>query len=289
MARMRWASPYLNPALRRISDFVLKNPALVKGISIAELATACDVSESTVTRFVRAIDVPNFQQFKIRIAEELTTLGKTGAPESTRGVVYEDVTAADTTATILDKISGRYVQTAHDTLHGLSISEVDRAVDAIQACELMAFFALGSSILSVENALLRFMRVGKQCQFFRDFSVRQISTATLNERSLAIGISNSGRTITTVDSLKEARARGARTICITSFPDSPITQHADIRLFTPTVNAALGSADYHESMVSKIAQLQVMDILYTCFAVRNYDQAISSLEKTEVYATGTRV
>ena len=135
---------------------------------------------------------------------------------------------------------------------------------------------------------MRFLRDGKQCQFFRDFSVRQISTATLNEKSLAIGISNSGRTITTTSSLKEAKERGATTLCITSFPDSPITKHADIKLFTPTVNAATGSADYHESMVSKIAQLQVIDILYSCFAIRNYDKSIVALAKTEVYATNSR-
>jgi len=57
-------------------------------------------------------------------------------------------------------------------------------------------------------------------------------------------------------------------MCITSFPDSPIVRHADIRLFTPTVTGVVGPAEYHESMVSKIAQLQVIDVLYSLYAVR---------------------
>ena len=41
-------------------------------------------------------------------------------------------------------------------------------------------------------------------------------------------------------------------------------------------------------MVSKTAQLQVIDILYSCFAIRNYDKFIEALAKPEVYATNSR-
>ena len=246
IARIRWSRPYLNPALRRIAEYVLKSPEIVKSGSINELAEACEVSESTVTRFVHTVNVPSFQQLKIKIAEELSKKSGSSAADSERHLVYEDITPSDDIAAILDKISGRYIETVRDTLHSLNISEIERAVDAIQKCEMMAFFALGSSTFAVENALMRFMRVGKQCQFFHDISFRQMAATALNDRSLAIGISNSGRTITTTNALKEAKERGTTTLCITSFPDSPIVSYADIRLFTPTVNAATGSADYHE-------------------------------------------
>jgi RpiR family carbohydrate utilization transcriptional regulator len=289
IARIRWSRPYLNPALRRIAEYVLKNPEIVKSQSIKDLAEFCEVSESTITRFVRTVNVPSYQQLKIRIAEELSKKGSAAIGDDERRFVYEDITPSDDAATVLDKISGRYIETIRDTMNGLSVAEVERAVDAIQKCDLIAFFALGSSTITVENALMRFMRVGKPCQFFYDFSLRQISATALNERSLAIAISNSGRTITTTSALKEAKERGATTMCITSFPDSPLVAHADIKLFTPTVNAATGSADYHESMVSKIAQLHVIDVLYSCFAVRNYSKSIDALERSEVYATSSRL
>lgn len=288
LARIKWSRPYLNPALRRIADYVLKHPEQVKGNSIRDLAHACKVSESTITRFVQSLDVSNFQLLKIRIAEELSLRKAPGPTLEDNRLVYEDITKADDAQGVVSKISGRYLETVRDTQNGLSAREVERAVEAIEACELMTFFALGSSTIAVENALMRFMRIGKQCQYFREFSLRQISIATLNTKSVAIGISNSGRTIMTANCLKEAREQGATTICITSFPDSPITQHADIKLFTPTVNAAGGSADYHESMVSKIAQLQVIDILYSWYAVKNYDKSIDTLERTDVYSVQTR-
>lgn len=289
MARIRWSRPYLNPALRRIAEYVLKNPELVKAGSIRELAEACEVSESTITRFVRALNVVSFQQLKIKIAEELSRKATALASHGEQRFVYEDIIPSDNTATIVNKISGRYIETIHDTLNGLNISEVERAVDAIQKCDVIAFFALGSSKIAVENALMRFMRIGKPCQFFHDFSLQQMTAMTLSERSLAIAVSNSGRTVTTTSALKEAKERGATTLCITSFPDSPIVAHADIKIFTPTVTAALGLADYHESMVSKIAQLHVIDVLYSCFAVRNYDKSIDALEHSEAYSVNSRI
>lgn len=288
LARIRWKSAYMNPALRRIADRVLKAPEEVKSISIKDLATQCEVSESTVTRFVREIEVKSFQHFKILIAEELSQNGRPAAPELTDRHVYEDITDADDTASVISKVTARYAMTISDTRAGLSSEELERAVAAIEKAETLAFFAMGASLICVENALLRFMRVGKSCQFFRDLGIRQISTSTLGPKSLAIAVSNSGRTISTVDSLKTAKAQGAVTMCITSFPDSPLVRYADIKLFTPTVSGFAGSADYQESMVSKIAQLQVIDVLYSLYAVRNFGSAIAGLEKTSDVTSLTR-
>lgn len=287
LARIRWMSGYMNPALRRIAERVLKAPEEVKSISIKDLAAQCDVSESTVTRFVREIEVPNFQHFKILIAEELSQGSSSSTPIVDRHV-YEDITEEDNTASVLSKVTARYAMTINDTMAGLSAEELEKAVAAIESADVLAFFAMGASLLCVENALLRFMRVGKRCFFFRDLGIRQISTSTLGPKSLAIGVSNSGRTISTVDSLQQAKAQGATTLAITSFPDSPIVRHADICMFTPTVTGVRGPAEYHESMVSKIAQLQVIDVLYSLYAVRNFGRAIEGLERTSDVTALTR-
>ena len=225
---------------RRIAERVVSAPEDIKSISIRDLARQCDVSESSVTRFVREIGVASFQEFKILVAEELSQAAGPSVPPIPDRHVYEDITDEDDTASVVSKVAARYAMTVHDTRAGLSEAELERAVAAIEAAETLAFFAMGASLLCVENALLRFMRVGKACQFFRDLGIRQVSTATLGPKSLAIGISNFGRTISTVDSLKAAKAQGATTLCITSFPDAPIVRHADIRLFTPTITGVVG-------------------------------------------------
>lgn len=286
--QIRRMVPYLKPALKRIAQQILEAPEDVKSISIKDLAERCEVSESTVTRFVREIGVTNFQQLKIRLAEELTHATVKAAPILPHKNVYEDITSSDDTRSILEKVSARYAITVDDTLNGSNVSEIENAVDLIHNAKTLAFFAMGSSIISVENALVRFMRVGKPCQFFRDQGVRHISTATLNEDCLAIGISNSGRTISTVEALKAAKGQGSKTLCITSFPSSPITEVADVKLFTNTMSGNAGSGEYLESMVSKIAQLQLIDVLYSAFAVRNFGHSIEALEVTDALFKATR-
>lgn len=286
--KIRRQMPYLNPALKRIAEQILKSPASVKSISIKDLAERCGVSESTVTRFVREIGVPSFQQLKISVAEELSQANFGSGTAVPNRNVYEDITADDDTRSILEKVSARYAITIEDTLKGVNSEELIKAVEAIENAKTLAFFAMGSSIICVENALIRFMRVGKACQFFRDQGVRHISTATLDETCLAIGVSNSGRTIPTVDAMKAAKTQGAKTLSITSFPNSPIAQISDIKLFTSTVTGATGAGDYQESMVSKVAQLQLIDVLYSIYAVRNFGNAIESLKETDTLTQSTR-
>ena len=288
LSRLRYMSPYLNPALRRIAERVLKSPDKVKSISIKELAAECKVSESTVTRFVREIDVPSFQLFKILIAEELSQNHTKSRSSIGDAKFYEDIEEGDDGPTVISKISTRYMQTVQDTMSSLNIDQLDAAVEAIGQAETIAFFATGVSLLSVENALFRFMRVGKSCQFFRDVNVRQVSTATLGPGKLAIGVSNSGRTISTVDGMRAAKDMGAATICITSFADSPIVRYSDIRIYTPTVTGPAGSAAYHESMMAKIAQLLVIDVLYSLYALRNPSIASKGLEFTSPVTSTTR-
>ena len=66
-------APYLNPALRRIAEYVIEHPEQCKSMTIKQLATACGVAESTVTRFVKEIDLASYQELKIAIAETLSS------------------------------------------------------------------------------------------------------------------------------------------------------------------------------------------------------------------------
>ena len=284
---IRRAQGHLNPALQRIAAYVLKNPETVKTQSINELAEACAVSESTITRFVRAIDVPSYQQLKIAIAEALSSQPKSAAA-AREAFVYDDIAATDTSEQIVKKIVYRNVSTIEDTAARLDLGLLDRAAKAIDQCDLLAFFAMGSSTLAAENAVMRFMRVGKRCVFFKDQGVQQISAATLGRHSVAIALSNSGRTVAIVDSLRRARQAGATTIAVTSFADSPLTQVADLVLLTTVNDASSGEVAYHESMLAKIAQLLVIDVLYSRYAVKHIEQSIRKLKDTNLVIESTR-
>lgn len=284
---IRQAQGQLNPALKRIANYVLKHPDIVKTQSIKDLAEVCEVSESTITRFVQALEVPSYQQLKIGIAEALSTHGQ-AAPAAHEAFVYDDISASDTNAQIIKKILFRNISALQDTAQRLDLRLLDKVAAAIDKADSLAFFAMGSSTLAAENAVMRFMRVGKRCIFYKDQGVQQISAATLGKSSVAFAISNSGRTIPVVEALRTAQKRGATTVAITSYPDSPLAQSAHMTLLTNTTDAAVGSAPYHEAMLSKMAQLLVTDVVYSRYAVKHVDKSIAAIKDTNTVTEGSR-
>lgn len=278
---------YLNPALRRVAEYILENPAQCKTMVIKELAEACCVAESTVTRFVKEIGINNYQMLKIGITETLTLSNDLiNAPKEK--YIYENVTKNDSIENIFDKVVYRNVQTLLDTKQRLNLEAVKKAVEIIEQANVLIFCCMGSSCVAAEEAVVRFIRAGKKCLLFRDGSIQTMTAAIVNPTDALIGISNSGKTIQVVNSLKLGQSNGAKTIGITAFEDAPLVKYSDITLFTPTKIPSFESGLCWEVTTSKIAQILVIDILYACFTVKTFDQAIKYLEDTYLAARDTR-
>ena len=278
-------SPYLNPALRRIGDFILEHPDQCKTMTIKQLATACGVAESTVSRFVKEIDLNSYQDLKIEIAEGLSSNESSDVSEAEK-YFYEGISRTDSSQTIIEKVMRRNIQTLIDTKQRLNILEMDRAVKAIEDADVIVFCCMGSSGVAAEEGVMRFTRAGKKCLLFRDQSIQSMTAAIAGPNDVVIGISNSGRSAPVIGSLKLAQSKGAQTIGITSFEDSPLVKFADIALFTPTQSPPPGLDLYGEATTSVSAQILIIDALYACFAAKNFDQTLGFLEET--YAAAIR-
>lgn len=280
-------APYLTRALRRIADYILEHPDQCKTMTIKDLATFCNVAESTVTRFVKEIGLKSYQELKIAIAEVLTLNG-VSRPPSSETYVYEDISRTDSVETIVDKVVYRHIRTLTETKRRLNLLELCKAVEAIEKAQLIVFCCMGSSGIAAEEGVMRFTRAGKKCLLFRDQNIQLMTAAIVGPQDVVIGISNSGYSIAVVESLKLAQSKGARTISITSFENSPLAKYADIALFTPTKSSPHGPGLYWEATTSKSAQTLVIDLLCACYAVRHFDETLGFLEETYLAVKSTR-
>lgn len=278
-------APYLHPGLRRVAEYVLEHPAQIRSMTLKQLATACGVAESSVTRFMKEMGVASYQDLKIVIAEALSANDKTEAGSDER-YVYENILPSDSNQTIAEKVASRTRQTLADTLQRLNMGELDRAVDVLDQAGAIVFACMGSSGVAGEGGVMRFTRVGKKCLLFRDQSIQLMTSAIVEARDVVIGISNSGRSTPVIECLKLAQGRGAKTVAITSFADSPLVKVADITLLTPTQSPPPGLDLYGEATTSVSAQLLVLDVLYASYAARHFDQVFTFLEET--YAAAIR-
>jgi DNA-binding MurR/RpiR family transcriptional regulator len=177
---------------------------------------------------------------------------------------------------VLEKISAINSRALDDTKRILDPREIERAVTAVDRARHVDIYAAGGSFVAAEHARLRFYRIGKRCHTFNDPNQQSVSASLLSAGDLAIGISNSGRTASTAQALGRARSGGAATICITSFDHTPLTEQADIVLFTSTQDSAF----FQESMVSRLAQMLVIDVVYAALALRHFGASVERIERS---------
>lgn len=271
---IRHRLPGLNPALKKIGQVILEAPDKIKLMRIRDLAQECQVAESTVTRFVQAIDFTSFQSLKIALAGISTN--KIEETTSTNKLVYDEITKEDTIEEIINKITYKNIEAMEYIAELISTSEIRRAVTAIEKAEMLVFYCVGYAHVAAENAALRFYKVGKPCLIYSDPAQQAVSAALLTKKNLVIGISNSGKTPPTVNCLKIAKEKGVTTMCITNSVDSPIVAFSDIKFFT----SAEFSEFQMESMVARICQCLVLDILYASYAVTFFDDATKNIQNS---------
>ena len=151
-----------------------------------------------------------------------------------RPYIYEDITHDDSVEMIIEKVHSRNMQILSLPRRMLNISEVCRAVDIIENGESLIFHCKGSSAIAAEEGVIRFSRAGKKCLLFRDESLQLITASAASPQDVAIGISNSGKSVSVVKAMTLARKNGVRTIGITAFENSPLSKNTDVVLYTPT-------------------------------------------------------
>jgi RpiR family carbohydrate utilization transcriptional regulator len=278
--------PYLNPALRRIGERILEDPAAAKGMTISELAVSSGVSESTVSRFVREIELDRYQTLRIGIAEALFVRSAPGVLAAAEpGYVYDGISRNDPTATIIAKIARSSAQTLRNTGVGLDVDAIDRAVDLIEAANVILFCAMGGSSIAAENGVMRFTRAGKKCLLFRDQSLQLMAATIAAEEDVLIGISDSGDSTPVIEAMARGRRQRAATIGITSMERSRLTEQSDVVLFTSN-GQSTDKGLYGEGVTAKWSQILVIDVLYAAYAVRYFDETLIHLQDT--YATAIK-
>lgn len=273
LIRVRRALPNLRPAEQRVAQAVLEDPAGISESSITSVAKLCDTSETTVLRFCRAIGLAGYPELRIALAraaqwEENDQNG--GAPQT------GPISATDSLSDVVNKITYADARAISDTARALDLSVLEKVVDAISGARRLDIYGVGASSLVAEDLQLKLHRIGLVCHTWSDVHLALTSAAVLGSDDVALGISHTGNTVDTVDSLRVARKRGATTIAVTNYDKSPIAEVSDLVLVTAAHESSFRSG----AMSSRIAQLALVDCIFAGVAQRSYDQAVAALEST---------
>lgn len=255
LARIRSVYNTLAPAERKVADFVSDHSKLVIYMSVTQLAEAVGVGDSTVIRFCQNAGFRGYQELKLVLARDLVEPSED---------LSDGITAEDSLEVMARKVCSANKNALEDTSKMLDFNQLALAIEALVRARRIEFYGVGASGTSALDAKNRFMRLGLICDAPTDPHIQMMSAAVLDERDVAVGISFSGSTKDVVQVVNKAKERGAIAICVTAYSRSPLANEADIKLITASVETPLGSG----ALRSKIAQLHILDLLYTGVAMR---------------------
>lgn len=272
LIQVRRAMPNLRPAEQRVGQAVLADPTAISESSITAVARQCNTSETTVLRFCRAVGVSGYPELRLALARaaQWEEGGHGGTP------VTGQISATDSLADVVAKITYADACAIQDTAAALDLNVLQQAIDAVVQAGRVDIIGSGASAVVGNDLHQKLHRIGRVSFIWADPHLALTSAALLTDGDVAVGISHTGTTIDTIDALALARRRGARTIAITNFDASPISEQADLLLVTAARETTFRSG----AMSSRIAQLALVDCLFAGVAQHFYADSVEALQST---------
>ncbi len=237
----------LRKSEQKVADYVEKNPAGVVRISIAELATHCEVSEPTVVRFCRALECSGFQDFKLQLAETLAS-----GSDFSRFVIAED----DDTSVITRKVFDATVHSLLEVCSSICSKSLNRAIHILSNARRIEFYGFGASGIVASDAQHKFFRLQVSAAAYSDPHMQSISAATLGKNDAVIAISQTGCTRELLHMVTLARRQGARVIALCP-GSTPLARHTNLTIAVDVPE----DIDIYTPLTSRIVHLTVIDIL----------------------------
>jgi DNA-binding MurR/RpiR family transcriptional regulator len=271
LAHVRALAPALAPAEQRVAAAVARDPAGTAAKTVSELSSLCGTSETTVIRFCRAIGFSGYPGLRLALAAAAQAAAPAGWQDA-----GGDIGPDDTSEEIIRKIVHADARAVEETAAQLDTGTLAAVVDAVVGARHVDVYGVGASGLVALDLQQKLHRVGHAAFAWQDPHIAVTSASLLRRGDVAIGISHSGATADTVESLAAARRRRAVTVAITNFPDAPISRVADHVLTTAARETTFRSG----ATASRIAALTVVDSLFVAVAQRNYAGTLQALERT---------
>lgn len=267
------AAETLPPSLARIARVIADRPHIVIDSTITELAATCGTSVASVIRFCRSVGVNGYAALRMTLAAEL---GRESAQFRESSGFGSEISPADSLRDAASKVAALELLAIEETIAALDDTVLDAAVSAIDAAPRVLLFGIGASGLVAADFAQKLLRIGRTAVVLSDAHAASAVAALGGPDTVAVGISHSGTTIETQRFLAAARDAGVATIAITGAADSPVAEAATQVLLTRAREPRLRAG----AMVSRIAQLALVDCLFVGVAQRRHADAVDALQRT---------
>lgn len=259
----------LNPSEYRVAQYIIDYPHRTINSSIQHLADLTNVSEATIVRLSKKIKCKGFQDLKMEIAMALNRHNEIEDD-------YEELNITDSNESVINSISQSNAKAIRNTAQILSPVALEKAALMIHQARKICVFGIGASAIIAEDLKQKLTRIDKWCEVGKSYDEQATLSANVTKNDVIIAISNTGQTEDILQSLALAHKAEAQIISITKYSNNDVADLAHINLFYSSSEKPVRSA----AMSSRIAMLNVIDILFVSLASRDYERNTKLLERT---------
>ena len=258
---------------RKIGTYIIQHTAEVVDMTVGELAQACGVSDASVSRFCKKINMKGFHHLKITLAKEI----------SEKGIEEEEVSnhiSVNDIEQSLKNILANKVTEITQTVSMMDAKQLSEILNKLNMARTVQFFAVGNTIPVAIDGAFKLNQIGIPAVSGTIWETQIGYTYNMTAEDVVIAISNSGESTAVLRALEAAKSAGATTLSITNSEKSSAAQLSDYHITTAT-REKLFLDGYCFSRVSATTVIEILYLFLTSLrkdaykSIVRHEQAIA--------------
>ena len=258
---------------RKIGTYIIQHTAEVVDMTVGELAQACGVSDASVSRFCKKINMKGFHHLKITLAKEI----------SEKGIEEEEVSnhiSVNDIEQSLKNILANKVTEITKTVSMMDAKQLSEILNKLNMARTVQFFAVGNTIPVAIDGAFKLNQIGIPAVSGTIWETQIGYTYNMTAEDVVIAISNSGESTAVLRALEAAKSAGATTLSITNSEKSSAAQLSDYHITTAT-REKLFLDGYCFSRVSATTVIEILYLFLTSMrkdaykSIVRHEQAIA--------------
>lgn len=250
---------------KKIGDYIVRNPKKVVDMTVGELAKECGVSEASVSRFCKRIELKGFHHLKISLARELVD-AKDG------GEISGHISVDDMEGSLRGILSNK-MEELRQTVAMIDREELKKILGVINNADTVLMTAVGNTIPVAMDGAYKLNQIGIRAMSTPIWETELGYSYNLTDKDVVVAISNSGESTGVIQILEAAKSRGAVAISITNNVRSSVAELSTYHITTAT-REKLFLDGYCFSRVSATMVIEIIYLLLASMRKESYESIV---------------
>lgn len=267
--RLKSYYPSATTSEKSIIDYITRNPDEVIKDNIRSLSDKTFTSPATIFRFCKKVGFDGYNDLKSSLIYELA-INNSSKNELTKTISLE--TSVKDLITI---ISTKNQQAILNTSKLIDENLLIRAVEMIENHQKINLYGMGLSLLVAMDMKQKFQRVNKILSLDQDWHMQFLNAKNSDKDTLSIIFSYSGETSEMIKCSNVLSEKNSKIISVTGFLNSSVAKKSDLLLQVAPIENIIRTG----ALGSRMAQLNIVDLIYSTYILRNYEDSIQTISK----------